>query len=238
MEGIVGNSIYRAAQLGPGFWRIADGLVCFYLFEGRDRALLVDAGFSNGNVKEFALGLTSLPITLVCTHADPDHIGGAASFDAVYLHPAEFSRYAALLSESGGGGAPAMPLWEKDVIGLGGRSFEAVLIPGHTPGSLALLDRENRIIVTGDTVSSTPVFMFGEGRSVPAIIASLAKLETLAPAFDTVYPSHGDFPLGPDAVAAQRKAAELLSAGKLEAVEPIIDIPAKMYSHGPASFFF
>jgi glyoxylase-like metal-dependent hydrolase (beta-lactamase superfamily II) len=173
-----------------------------------------------------------LPVVLVNTHADRDHFGGNAGFPAASMHPAEFANYAA----QAGGGAAVLPLWEGDVIDIGGRSFEVLLIPGHTPGSIALLDRENRILIVGDTISSDPVFIFGESRNIPAFIASLKKLEALSGAYDLVYPSHGSFPLGKEAVTAQREAAERLLAGDLPPQEPPFEIPAKLYAYGSASF--
>lgn len=39
-----------------------------------------------------------------------------------------------------------------DVIDLGDRQYEVLHLPGHTPGSLALVDRANRELVSGDAV--------------------------------------------------------------------------------------
>ena len=32
--------------------------------------------------------------------------------------------------------------------------------PGHTPGSVVFLDRENRLLFAGDSVVSTPILIF------------------------------------------------------------------------------
>ncbi|MDR3364700.1 MAG: MBL fold metallo-hydrolase [Clostridiales Family XIII bacterium] len=227
------NSPYRAIPISEKSWRIEEeGFVRFFLFEGTERALLVDTGAGAGDVKALVDSLTGRPAVLVNTHADPDHFGGNAGFAAASMHPSEFANYALQV----GGNPAVLPLWEGDVIDIGGRSFEAILIPGHTPGSIALLDRENRILIAGDTISSAPVFIFGESRSIPAVAASLKKLEALSDAYDAVYPSHGSFPLGKEAVTAQREAAERLLAGTLPPQEPPFEVPAKMYAYGPASF--
>ncbi|MCL1897019.1 MAG: MBL fold metallo-hydrolase [Clostridiales bacterium] len=223
---------YSAIKVDDNTWRIEEDVVRFFLFEGTERALLVDTGFGSGNARQFVEGLTDRPIMLVNTHADDDHTGGNTGFDAAYMHPEDHGRYKQKAGES----APMQPLREGDEIDLGGRSFETILIPGHTPGSIALLDRKNRILITGDTVSDAPVFIFGEGRSIPALIGSLEKLESMSDAYDTVYPSHGGFPLGKKAVTAQREAAERLLAGELKPQEPPFEVSAKMYSYGAASF--
>ena len=40
-----------------------------------------------------------------------------------------------------------------DVIDLGGRTLEVFGLPGHTPGGILLLLREDRILFTGDSVN-------------------------------------------------------------------------------------
>ena len=226
-------SPYEAIAIDEKSWRIEENRVRCFLFKGTEKALLVDTGFGSGDLKAFVEKLTDLPIMLVNSHADIDHIGCNNSFGAAYLHPAEFSTYRTRKLDD----TDLRPLWEGDRIDLGGRVFEVVLISGHTPGSIALLDHENRILISGDTVQTTPVFIFGPNRSVPGIIATLKKLETMFDLYDTVYSSHGAFPIGKEAVSAQREAAERLLAGKLEPMDPPMEIPAKMYVYGAASFF-
>lgn len=41
---------------------------------GTKRALLIDSGLTVTNAREIAEGLTDLPISLLNTHSDPDHI--------------------------------------------------------------------------------------------------------------------------------------------------------------------
>ena len=45
------------------------------------------------NAKELAEGLTNLPIILINTHADPDHISGNSAFEEFYMSPAEEGNY-------------------------------------------------------------------------------------------------------------------------------------------------
>lgn len=195
---------YTAYALDDRSWRIEENGVRSFLFLGEKRALLVDTGFGTGDLRACVENLTNLPIILVNTHADRDHIGCNAQFAAAHMHPAEYDRYGAGDVES------ARPLWEGDTIDLGNRRFAVILIPGHTPGSIALLDEENRLLISGDSVQTGNIFMFGPGRNLPAYIASLEKLMDLRDSFDTVYPSHGNFPLSsdilPDLLEGSRRA--------------------------------
>ena len=41
---------------------------------------------------------------------------------------------------------PLLPVKEGDIFDLGGVTLEVYHIPGHTPGGICLLERENRIL--------------------------------------------------------------------------------------------
>jgi len=224
-----------AVKIDEKTYRIEDNGVRCLLFIGTERALLVDTGFGQtGSLKKLVESLTDKPLMLVITHADPDHIGNNAEFGEAYLHPAEMARFS--LSENPN--SQASFIWEGDVIDIGGRKFEVVLIPGHTPGSIALLDRENRIIVSGDSISAGPVFMFGEGRNIYAYMASLEKLIAMKNSFSEIYPSHGPLPLQAGQIDKSLAAANKLLLNEISPEEPPFPLPAKMYMHDGAGFFY
>ena len=225
---------YEVIKIDDSSWRIEDGMVRSFLFEGTDKTLLIDTGFGSGNIREVVEGITERPVMLVNSHADEDHVGCNKLFGKTHMHPAEYAFY----FENNPFDAPVSPLWEGQVIDLKTRKFEVFLVPGHTPGSLALLDRENRILISGDTIADTPIFMFGKMRNVRAYIESLEKLSRMSESFDTIYPSHGSFPLGKDSIPKLITGAEKLLKGELKTEEPPFEVPAKMYVSEGASFFF
>ncbi|MDR1330070.1 MAG: MBL fold metallo-hydrolase [Oscillospiraceae bacterium] len=226
---------YEVIKISEGTWRIEDGMVRCFLFAGESRALLVDTGMSGGELLAEVRALTSLPVTLVNTHADGDHTGANGQFAEAYMHPAEFTYY---YEDDGNRVPPARAMWDGDVIDLGGRSFEVFVIPGHTNGSIALLDRANRVIVTGDSVSRVPVFMFGRQRNIRAYICSMNRLLAMAGDFDTVYPSHGEFPVGAEEIRKLIAAAEQLLKGGLDPQDTPFPLPAKMYSFDGVGFYY
>ena len=67
---------YEIIQMDAQTWRIENSGVRMFLLEGTERALLIDSGMIITNAKEIAEGLTQLPIQLINTHADRDHIAG------------------------------------------------------------------------------------------------------------------------------------------------------------------
>ena len=227
----------QAEQISENVYRLEQGFVRFFLFIGEEKALLVDAGFGGKeNLKELVASLTDKPVQLVLTHADPDHNGYLAEFEQAYMHEAEFPACQEIAQSAG---TELCALADGDVINIGGRFFEVLHVPGHTPGSLAFLDRVNRIIVTGDLVSSMmPVFLFGEGRDLDAYLRSLQRLSAMKGSFDQIYPSHGAFPLTSDYVDKMLAAANKYRAGELTAQDPPMPLPAKMYMDGDVGFYF
>ena len=83
----------RIIRIDDQTWRLEEEGVRFFLLTGSRSALLIDSGMQVHNAKELAEGLTALPLSLLNTHADRDHIGSNAEFDAVYMSPAELVNY-------------------------------------------------------------------------------------------------------------------------------------------------
>ena len=226
----------KIIEIGKGAWRLDGEISRSMFFVGTEKALLIDTSLETEDIYATAKSMTDLPITVVLTHADADHSGGLYDTDAVYMHPAEFAYFEQMYTKP----IKTFPIWEGDVIDIGGRSFEVILIPGHTPGSIALLDKENRILVSGDSVSATPIFIFGEIRSIPALIASFDKLIKIRDQFDDIYPGHGDCPITPSCLDDLKEGAIKLLNGELEGTEPLFgDLgDALVYSWSGASFIY
>jgi len=236
------KGMYRVFQLDDNIWQIEEGIdatfqVNSFLIAGKEKAMLIDCGFGKGNLKEVVEGLTSLPVDLVISHADGDHIYGHKAFGKAYMHPAEYDRY----HRTVGADAPVAPLWEGDVIDLGGQSFEVILIPGHTPGSIALLDPVKRFIFCGDSVQGGLIFMAGDGRNITGYIESMKKLKAMSDRFDKIYASHGkpdtDVAILDDLI----KGAHMVKDGEVKGEpmpNPIGGIEALVYAVGGVKFLY
>lgn len=226
--------MYEIFQIDANCWRIEENGVRCFLLAGGERALLIDTGFGTGDLKATVGQITQLPVMLVNTHADGDHIGCNHQFAACHMHPAEFDRYR---QRKGDGAPPSLPLWEGDVIDLQNRALEVILIPGHTPGSIALLDRDNRVLFSGDSVQDGNIYMFGMGRNLPAYIASMEKLLQKAELFDTVYPSHGTATLDKAVIAPLLDGARRILHGGMEGEDiEIRGMPVTRYDVGAGAF--
>ena len=71
----------KIIKINDNTWRFEDDSVRFFLLCGKERAALVDSGMNTPDAKKMAEDLTDLPIILINTHADPDHISGNAALD-------------------------------------------------------------------------------------------------------------------------------------------------------------
>ncbi|MDE6713396.1 MAG: MBL fold metallo-hydrolase [Lachnospiraceae bacterium] len=224
-------------KISDHFWIFQEDGVRSFLFEGKERAMLIDTGFGTLQIREMAAGLTDLPVFLVNTHTDKDHTGCNRDFKQVYMHPAEMEHYQNSLPE-GCSMEHVLPLWEGDVIDLGYWKFEVILTPGHTPGSIMLLEREKRMLISGDTIQDGDIFMFGAGRNMQAFQNSLKKMIAMEDAFDSIWPSHGNYPLTSDIIPGILKGAQDMVAGKLQGQEPPWPMPCKRYVCDVAAFLY
>lgn len=184
-------------QINEHTWRIEDGFVRFFLLEGTKSALLIDSGASSPDAKDISQSLTSLPIQLLNTHGDGDHTAGNGAFSSVLIHPADWAGCG--MSQKYPDCTP-VAIQDGDTIDLGGRVLNVIGIPGHTRGSVAILDQDARMLFSGDSVQSGTIFMFGGHRVPDELAASLQKLIDCADCYDVIYPSHAEPELPKDYV--------------------------------------
>jgi glyoxylase-like metal-dependent hydrolase (beta-lactamase superfamily II) len=190
-----------------------------YLVLGKYRGVLIDAGTGIGDIKQVVNGLTDLPVSSVLTHEHYDHVGGAYRFDEIAAFD---NAEALKVLEKGRDNAslqkyltadylwkpppegfdpttwtipPIVPtklLHEGDVIDLGGRSLEVIYTPGHSPGSMCLLDKENRLLFTGDHFYPGPLYAYPADVNLEDYMASFKKLEDRLSEFDYLCSGHND----------------------------------------------
>lgn len=179
---------YRVDRLGSGFWRIQaikGTASTAYLVEGTREALLIDACSGQEGLADVVRQLAgSKPVTVALTHGHFDHSGGVKYFPKVHLHPADADLLPA------GSPVERPSLGEGTVFDLGDKKLEVVGIPGHTPGSVAFLDRAGRYIMTGDGIGSTMVWMQISKLPLAVYLQSVKKLEDMAGGIDELYVGH------------------------------------------------
>lgn len=210
------NSWYTASEIGIKTWVISEPGFNekMYLLEGKDSALLIDAGFGMGNLRDFVKTLSTKPLIVANTHSHPDHSGGDYQFSAVYIGAEDLELTRPYLDPKmmknltgsflknlqvpdslkfpdtlNTVSTRLIPIGDNYIFHLGGRDVQVISLPGHTPGSLCFLDRNSKILFTGDNNVSVWLFM-KESLSVATYQKSLNKLNRFNKQFNVVYSGH------------------------------------------------
>lgn len=87
---------------------------------------------------------------------------------------------------------PAIPtqvLSEGDIIDLGDRAYEVLHVPGHSPGSIALWDRVDRVLFSGDAVYDGALLDEIDGADIDLYVQSMRRLHDLP--VSVVHGGHG-----------------------------------------------
>ena len=185
-----------------------------YLVQGRKSAALIDTGCGFGSLKAELERVNELPLIVLLTHGHQDHAMGAVEFDNVYLNPEEketflrhcdgpyrllglaISRDAKLVTPADMLPPPDYetfhPVREGNCFDLGGVTLEAFACPGHSRGHLVFLDREHRILFSGDAVSRASFLLGKEAVSVEEYRNNLIHLrDQLNGKVDRILEGHG-----------------------------------------------
>ncbi len=222
-------------QIDQNTYRMEDGFVRFFLLMGNEKAVMIDSGVNCPNAAEIGASLTKLPIILLNTHGDGDHTSGTAGFSEIYIHSDDYNGCNLIEKYPS---TTLRPVEDGDEIDLGGRTLRLIHIPGHTAGSIAILDVEKRVLYAGDSVQMGHVYMFGGHRNPDDYAASLDKLIALQSEYDCIYASHGKYTLDGDYVARVKASWLQVRAGEVsyEMVD-LFGTAVKSYTTEDCGFF-
>ena len=198
-------------RLSDTVWAVEQGFVRSFLIVGNSKALLLDTGVAPCRLGSILRSVTDREILLIQSHGDGDHTANSGLFSVIYAHPDEtdvICRFRPELKER------LCPVREGDAFDLGGFSIEVIEAPGHTPGSICLLDRTHRVLFSGDTISQEPIFLFGPHRDIRRYRRTLDKLMALE-GYDTIYPCHGACPVSPAIISDLMSAVDGTLAGSI-----------------------
>ncbi len=146
------------------------------LIIGDKRAALIDTGLGLADLRKFVEQFTDLPVIALSTHGHLDHVGANQLFDMSYIGKED---EAMMLTANRAGRlrgysefmadnttmiefATKNMIADKpfkygfvkdgDKIDLGGIEVEVIGFPGHSPGSVAYVERQHKVAFTGDSM--------------------------------------------------------------------------------------
>lgn len=227
---------YNVKDLGNGVTLIEDSVVHMFLVRGKKRALLIDTGFGQGDLHALIKTLWTGPLFVLNTHSHIDHVGADGQFFSIMAHPSDWKQ---ICEHSGLAEEKLVPIGEGTRIDLGGRELHIYETPGHTPGSVVLLEPASRLLFGGDNAADKPIFLCLEGASVEQYLQSLYRLQELACRYDIIYASHGTVFQKKAQIQALIDCCQAYLQGNLNGIpsEPYENIPRILYQLGTASFF-
>lgn len=127
-----------------------------YLLTGSERSLLIDTGTKCDSLDRIIKTVTDKPVDVVITHAHPDHAGCIGYFDSIYMHPADTVVDLDVVKNYCG---EIIYVNDGDFFDLGGKTIEVLHTPGHTPGSITLIDKGRGDAYTGDSFGSGSLWL-------------------------------------------------------------------------------
>ncbi len=149
------EACWEATEIAPGTWQILSSGDYHYLLAGEGEAIAIDTGYGAGNLREFLENLCGLPVKAVInTHDHFDHTANNCYFDEVYLSYESLPLVTRPFPSFKGIRFPrnhnTHVVSDGDIIPLPGRELEIIKIADHAVGSIAILDRKEKLIFSGD----------------------------------------------------------------------------------------
>jgi glyoxylase-like metal-dependent hydrolase (beta-lactamase superfamily II) len=195
-----------------------DEEVISYLVLGTERAALIDTGMGIGNIQKEVERLSTLPVIVINTHGHFDHIGDNNRFKEVWGFNDDSE---VALIEKGYSHAECKQFMGPDSymnlptnvdintyeirpsrvtrrlrhfenIQLGERNLTVHHTPGHSPGSICLLDSRDGLLFTGDTLYPGTLFAHLKGSDFKAYQKSIKYLADLYDQVSHLCPAHNE----------------------------------------------
>ena len=196
-----------------------------YLVVGEEKACVIDTMNGYNDLHAAVRRITDKPVIVINTHGHPDHIFGNVYFDRAFLHPAdrplartfaEEPEFVQFCAENHLRMPPFEDVCEGDVFDLGGRHLEVYELPGHTPGGIVLLLREDRILFTGDSVNHHLWMQLDGCAPMDEFVRNLDRIMFLETRADRILHGHArDFD-DISLLRCLRQGAQELAEGKTE----------------------
>ncbi len=193
-------TIFHSRLLCTNTWLIQGYGCTSYLAVGEERGVVIDTGYAIENIQAYAQSLTDKPVTWAAnTHGHFDHTGGNGWFERAFMSAKALEVAKTPYPSKASLNYPLDYLvtivGDGDRIDLGNRELEVFEIPAHAPGSIAFLDRKERILFSGDEVARGVMLYWQQDEPQPTIEQHALNMEKLLKhhkEFDHICWGHGE----------------------------------------------
>jgi glyoxylase-like metal-dependent hydrolase (beta-lactamase superfamily II) len=187
-----------------------------YHVKGTDADLVIDFGTGLRSLRGFLDIETGKSVVALATHVHIDHVGSFQEFERRIGPEVEAASFKTMPDENTlagyfrhhGEAVSRLPCpdWnqkdyeimpapltevvsEGSVISIGDRTFEVLHLPGHSPGSIGLLDHDDGVFFSGDAIYDGGLVDDLPGCDIESYRETMARLKTLE--VSIAYGGHG-----------------------------------------------
>ena len=172
---------------------------------GEKHAAVIDPSTSAKRILDECEGLGARLEYIILTHGHFDHITSLDALremanvpayihegDAEMLPDGEKNAYTFFFGEDKTYRPAEKTLKDGDVLTLGCDRLEIISTPGHSKGSICISNRQNKILITGDTLFAKGYGRYDlHGGNPKTLAKTLSSMQALDRDL-TIYPGHGD----------------------------------------------
>ena len=183
---------------------------CYIVSNKGKECLIFDPGEEGAKLVKEIRAKNLKPLAILLTHAHFDHIGAVDALREVfelpvYIHEKEVSWLADPM-KNGSGKYAELPnyivkapeeahiLRKEQQLKIGTFIFDAVFTPGHSPGSISYVFKEDGFAIVGDTLFERSVGRTDLiGGSTKILLDSINQKLLTLPDDMIIYPGHGSY---------------------------------------------
>ena len=206
-----------------------------YVVLGSAKAAVIDTANGWEDLQQVVREITDLPLVVINTHGHIDHVFGNVFFEEAYIHPADVEVHdqhfaakkvrpipEATLAKAtkkdisryyNAKPCKLLPILPGEMVDLGDVQLEVIGIPGHTKGSIALLNKADGYLFSGDAINKGQFWMQLQ-ESIP-LEQYVETLDSLAPYRPYIKELHG----GHSVTAFEPEFIDVMRAGIVEIIE-------------------